>query len=786
MEILTLMKANIRHKKGAFLSIILLMMIITLSFSVTVSNNDNVNAGIERAHKAADTGDLAAFISESELDENILKSLSDNPNTERIRDEKAMAALSYKIADRDGKVPYFLLKWDNSLPVFDEELRYFKKSPENLSAGEVYVPASMKTVYGCEIGSEITLNTKSGKENFTVKGFVEDPFLGSMSIGIKQLFISDSDFDRLYSENADDENAAVNLLMPCRIIHIFQKESSGLSVTEYKKELNRECLIVDRSLFTQSRESSDELTTIFTDTGTKMLFVYVILLVVVVMIAINHSIVTTIETEYVSLGILKAQGFTEGRIRLIYIIQYFCALAVGAVVGIAASFPLTKILGKLFQPITGIMTVTDISVGKCLLVSLGIIAVCTVYIILVTKKIGRISPVRAISGGAEEIYFDSPANIPINKKPLSFFIALRQITSHPKAYIGTMLIAALLIFFMMTVTILAGEMSANTMIEAFGALNGQAQAVPNNNFELEDISEIESSIRSIDPNASVIFSNTSYMTIDETEMCCMVYSSPDILKSVLKGRTPEYDNEIMITETAAEEIGKKIGDTVEVSYGGGSAEYMITGLYQSVQDLGRCFTMSFDAASRLCDITPGIVYISLSDDSLADSTVKMLNEDHGDILSAELTEQDGYSDSMTDLIDTLMDVIIGVIYSVSAVFALVAVHMVCSKAFLRERRDSGIYKALGFTSFRLRSCFALRFLMISVIGGALGAVLSGLFSDRLLSLLLKNIGISCFESTITVFAAAAPVVMICVCFFVFAYFSSGKIKRVEIRELVSE
>lgn len=786
MEILTLMKANIRHKKGAFLSIILLMMIITLSFSVTVSNNDNVNAGIERAHKAADTGDLAAFISESELDENILKSLSDNPNTERIRDEKAMAALSYKIADRDGNSPYFLLKWDNSLSVFDKELRAFENDPEGLSPGEIYVPASMKTVYGSEIGSEITLNTKSGKENFTVKGFVEDPFLGSMSIGIKQLFISDRDFDRLYSENADDENAAVNLLMPCRIIHIFQKESSGLSVTEYKKELNRECLIVDRSLFTQSRESSDEITTIFTDTGTKMLFVYVILLVVVVMIAINHSIVTTIETEYVSLGILKAQGFTEGRIRLIYIIQYFCALAVGAVVGIAASFPLTKILGKLFQPITGIMTVTDISVGKCLLVSLGIIAVCTVYIILVSKKIGRISPVRAISGGAEEIYFDSPANIPINKKPLSFFIALRQITSHPKAYIGTMLIAALLIFFMMTVTILAGGMSANTMIEAFGALNGQAQAVPNNNFEFEDISEIESSIRNIDPNASVIFSNTSYMTIDETEMCCMVYSSPDILKSVLKGRTPEYDNEIMITETAAEEIGKKIGDTVEVSYGGGSAEYMITGLYQSVQDLGRCFTMSFDAASRLCDITPGIVYISLSDDSLADSTVKMLNEDHGDILSAELTEQDGYSDSMTDLIDTLMDVIIGVIYSVSAVFALVAVHMVCSKAFLRERRDSGIYKALGFTSFRLRSCFALRFLMISVIGGALGAVLSGLFSDRLLSLLLKNIGISCFESTITVFAAAAPVVMICVCFFVFAYFSSGKIKRVEIRELVSE
>lgn len=786
MEILTLLKANIRHKKGAFVSVILLMMMITLSFSVTVSNNDNVLDGINCSHKTADTGDFAAFIDESKLDDNILKSLSEDENIRRFRDERAMAFLSYKIGEREGKNPYFLLKWNNSLSVFDEKLMEFKAAPDDLSEGEVYVPAAMKTVYGCEIGSEITINTKIGEEKFTVKGFVEDPFLGSMSIGIKQFFISESDFERLYSENTDDENAAFSLLFPCRIIHIFQAENSGLSVTEFKKELNRKCGIVDTALFTQSRESSDEITTIFTETGTKMLCVYVILLIIVVMIAINHSIVTTIETEYVSLGILKAQGFTENKIQLIYIIQYFCALAIGGVVGIGASFPLTKILGKLFQPITGIMVSTNISVGKCLLVTLGIIFLCTVYIVIVSKKIGRISPVRAISGGAEEIYFDSPANIPIEKKPLSFFLALRQITSHPKAYIGTALIAALLIFFMITITILAGGMSANSMIEAFGALNGQVQAKPNNHFELSDMSKTEADIKKIDANASVIFASTTYMTIDETEMCCTVYSKPDILKNVLKGRLPIYDNEIMITENVSEEIGKKVGDTVTVSYGGGSAEYMVTGLYQSVQDLGRCFTMSFEAASQLDDITPGIVYITLFDDSLSDNAVKMLNENFGDILEAELTEQDGYSDSMTGLIDTLMDVIIGVIYSVSAVFALVAVHMVCSKAFLRERRDSGIYKAMGFTSGRLRICFALRFLIISVIGGALGAVLSAFFSDRLLSLLLKNIGITCFDSKINAITASVPVLMICLCFFVFAYFSSGRIKRVEIRELVSE
>ncbi|MGN0623133.1 MAG: hypothetical protein ACI4JA_04185 [Oscillospiraceae bacterium] len=126
MEILTLLRANIRHKKGAFVSVILLMMMITLSFSVTVSNNDNVSDGIERAHTTADTGDLAAFIDESKLDDDMLKSLSENENVKRIRDQKSMAFLSYKIGEREGKNPFFLLKWENSLPVFDEKLMDFQ------------------------------------------------------------------------------------------------------------------------------------------------------------------------------------------------------------------------------------------------------------------------------------------------------------------------------------------------------------------------------------------------------------------------------------------------------------------------------------------------------------------------------------------------------------------------------------------------------------------------------------------------------------------------------------
>lgn len=127
-----------------------------------------------------------------------------------------------------------------------------------------------------------------------------------------------------------------------------------------------------------------------------------------------------------------------------------------------------------------------------------------------------------------------------------------------------------------------------------------------------------------------------------------------------------------------------------------------------------------------------------------------------------------------------------VIYFFSVIFALVTVHMVCSKAFIREKADIGIYKAMGFTSRSLRLQFAMRFLIVSVVGSVVGSVLSVLFSGRLLVLLLRSIGITHLDIDFTVLSFILPSALICICFFVFAFLVSRKIKSVAVRELVVE
>ena len=72
MEILTLLKANIRHKKGSFFSIILLMILISMSFTAIVSIQDNCNNTIENALNHVDAADLNVFVKAQDLSDDLL------------------------------------------------------------------------------------------------------------------------------------------------------------------------------------------------------------------------------------------------------------------------------------------------------------------------------------------------------------------------------------------------------------------------------------------------------------------------------------------------------------------------------------------------------------------------------------------------------------------------------------------------------------------------------------------------------------------------------------------
>ena len=102
------------------------------------------------------------------------------------------------------------------------------------------------------------------------------------------------------------------------------------------------------------------------------------------------------------------------------------------------------------------------------------------------------------------------------------------------------------------------------------------------------------------------------------------------------------------------------------------------------------------------------------------------------------------------------------------------------------KTDIGIYKALGFSSGSLRLQFALRFLIVALTGIVIGTALSLSFSEKLLSYMLRSMGIASFVIDYRFATVFMPIAATALGFFVFAYITAARIKKVEIRTLITE
>ncbi|MBR4096587.1 MAG: FtsX-like permease family protein [Oscillospiraceae bacterium] len=778
MEIFKLLKANIKHKKGAFKSIAALMAIIVFSFSGTVSNNDNLARSIDRAHAYANTPTFNAMERVTLMQEDLVETVSAHPDVVSVTATDCVLAGGTKADGNEVFQNLFVYEQGHDIyRVMNDTFTDYAENPAPLKEGEVYVPYGMTAVTKLEIGSTLTMGTEDYVYEFTVKGFVEEPQFGASLMGIKRVFVHENDFKKMYDEACD--------VGTHKTLDVGVTLADNADYSKVKKELDDSCGLAASAALVMSKEETITYTELYSRTGSGILLAFLILLIAIVIISMWHSISTSIDMEYTNLGILKSQGFTSWQIQIVYVLQYFIAEVIGSVIGLLLSVPALKLLGMLFQPMTGLLTATDISFVKCGAMALALALLCIMFVVIATNKVGRISPVRAISGGKAEVYFDSRLNLPIKAKPLSFFMGLRQFTSRFKSYGGSVLIVALLVYFMMTVTILSDTLSR----EYFGETQffQNITLILNEDFDLDKMEDFEQTVAEIDPDARTLFNFSDYIMIDGIQLYCNSYNKPDMLNKVYEGRMPIYDNEVAVTEIASELLGKVIGDTVVIGSNEDAKEFIVTGIYQNVNDAGKNITITSDGLYRINKTIP-MFYVEMADLSLTNKVAEVLEEKYSEhILRKHVEEERNTSaDGIFELIDTICVVIVAVVYGISIIFSAVVISMICSKAFIKERTDIGILKSLGFTASGLRTQFASRFTIIAAIGSIVGGIASMFLTTPLLEVIMRMVGLTRIDADITLFTFLIPALAVCASFFLFAYVAARKINTVEVRELISE
>lgn len=791
MEILTLLKANIKKKKGTFISVAFLMVIISAVMTSLISVKDNCQNAVKTALKSEIAFDVRlAFPLLTMTDE--MRSVLEN--SELTDDVTFYDFLSPDSLKKDGNDNYdsdYLIPARSGLKFFKDDLSGFESEPRTINDGEIYAPLGHKTVYKCEIGDKFTAKLGDRTYTFTLKGFVEEPMGGASTFDGSWLFISDGDLDRIIEECKPFETAdkSWERVMAC----VKKSESYSKSTTKLARELTLELKEKTGYVMTGVLTSDDayRYTVMVPDLLINMALVFAAFLFVIVLVVMSHSIGAEIETDYVTIGILKSQGFNSGKIRLLFIWRYLLAQSIGMIIGCIAAVPIEKSVSRICMMSTGIFPDKNISVGKAALLMLIILAVCTILILIRTRKAAKISPVRAISQGKEEIYFNSRLQAPISKKVLSASLAFRQMTSGFSRYVGTLCIVGILTFFMITVNLIGNILLSKTAQIAMGlytpnleiSTDESAQKTPE---EIEAaMDEAEKIVDGKEGVYNKLYRNNAMLFYDGAILLCKIYKYPEQMDNILKGRAPRYDNEMLVTELLAEAYDLKIGDKMRLAYKENEEEYIITGFFQKTNNAGMVLGMSFDGADKL-GVPHKYLELGYMFDDLSglDDIKQELDEKFGNTLTTVIYES--VDDSGGIAYTALVNAMQAFIYIFSLIFAFVVVRMVVSKAFTRERIDIGIYKAMGFTSDKLRLGFAVRFTITALIGAALGAALSAFASQPVLTIAFRMIGVTKLYCDFTTLTVVLPVVFMGIAFFAFSFLLSAKIRKVQIRELVTE
>lgn len=785
MEIFTLVKANIRKKKGSFISIIILMTIVVASIVTILGVKHNYHEGMERALEVADSGEIAAFVKASAMTDELKQKVEDSDLVERVVYYDAICSNGHKVGENEDGNSALLMEMRDGIKVYNENLDGFLESAPKLQSGEIYLPLGLKSKLSCDVGDTITVWFIMGvKKEFEIKGFVQEPTMGAMMIGFKQMFISKEDYDTILEEchavQTEDMTVDVTVAM------IYQNPDSDLSITKFQRELNLETKLIATSIAALTIDQSKHYSMLMADVILNIVLVFAIFLFVIVLIVMAHSIGTEIEIDYVALGVLKSQGFTKEKLRQLFLWQYGLAEIIGILLGCFIALPLQEAVGADCQEMVGTLPVSDVVNGTSILLILGIVVVSFVLIHISTAKVVGISPVRAILGGREQIYFDHIFQLPIGKKALAASLAFRQVTSAKKRYAGIALIVAILTFFMVTVNLLGNLLFSDNVLSTMGMVIPDIYVESNKQDAIDSWEEVDELVKEYSKIQDVNASTGGYLSVNGENLRAEVYDVSETIPGLIEGRQPLYDNEILIAEPVAEALELKMGDEVTVSQYDKEQKYIISGFYQTTMDTGMAFAIGKQGMERLREeeVIFNNRYYLIEDKTQLEVIEKKLQEEYGEKLEVEVyTEENNPILGMYGELVTMLQLLINVF---SLIFVAIAIRMVCTKTFLQERIDIGIYKAMGFTSGKLRMQFALRFFLVALVGAIFGILLSLLAATEAIGAVMQFVGITRLALTFTFEALAMPVVIISVSCMVFAFIASSKIKKVEVRELVVE
>ena len=767
---LQILKKDLKRKKA--MNVILLVFIIFASMFMSsgASNIITVTTALNSYFEMADVPDYWAVSENKSSDKDICGTLENASAIDEFRIEEFVRMSQSNITRvgeplNDSKVNQILVLQsgrDMGMNYFLDDGSILKSVPK----GEIYATHFIEKNMGLEVGDKITVEIEGVSHEFTFAGGFKDATCGTELIGIKRFIINGEDFDEYMSDETTKNMYGGKFLY----IHTADLDKTLSQIADISNSLTFAC---DADILNQSY--------IFDMIITGLIIVVSLILIIISLAVLRFTIALTLSEEFCEIGVMKAIGIRNIKIRGLYLTKYFAISVVGAAIGLMFSYPFGKMLMSLSTDSIIINERNTVFVN--VICAVLVAAVILLFCLGCTGRVSKMSPNDAIRNGQTGERFRKKSVMSLGKSRLgtTAFLAANDIISSPKRYTIIIFTFFLCMSLLIILSNATASLKSGKLLKYFGVADCHVVTDIGDEamkFMTEDGHEkvekyLEDMEQTLAENGMPAECMTEYYIYSmighgeyENKVAILQGTGTTMgMYEYLEGTPPQYSDEIAVTTLLAKKLGAEIGDTVIVSYPTGeTAEFIITALYQSMVNQGISVRVHTD-----CDInyiaasgSPGtqIKFTDAPDDKEVLRRIEKIKELYPKFSSVK-TAGETVSDTtgIGDAIDAIkkMSAVLTVI-----LVALITVLM--ERSFIaKEQAEIALMKAIGMRNAKIYGQQTLRFFISAaaavLLAELLGMPLTKLCFDPIFGTMGLEMGVEYMQTPMEIYAVFPVIVL---------------------------
>ena len=765
-----ILKKDLKRKRAMNVILLVFIILASMFMSSGVSNIITVSTALDRYFEMADVPDYWAMSENKSTDKDICGTLENASAIDEFRTEEFVRMSQSNITRKgeplnDSNVNQILVLQsgrDMGMNYFPDDGSILKSVPK----GKIYASRFTEKNMGLKVGDKITVEIEGISREFTFAGGFKDAVLGSELMGIKRFIINGEDFDEYMSDET--------------MKNMYGGKFLYIHTADLDKALSQIADISDSFTFASDTDTLGQAY-IFNMIIMGLILAVSLILIIISFAVLRFTIAFTLSEEFREIGVMKAIGIRNIKIRGLYLTKYFAISVVGAALGLILSYP----FGKMLLNYSSESIIIDsgnngfINIGCAVLTA----AVILLFCLGCTGRVSKMSPVDAVRNGQTGERFRKKSVMSLGKSRLgtTAFLAANDIVSSPKRYAVIVLAFFLCMSLLIMLSNTTASLKSGKLLKYFG--NADCHAVT-------DIGDEAVKFMTVDGHEKVKkYLDDMEQTLAENGMpaeCMTEYyiytmirygeyeSKTAILQGTgttmdmyeyLEGTPPQNSCEIAVTTLLAKKLGAEIGDTVTLSYPTGeTAEFIITALYQAMVNQGISVRVHTDCGINYIAASgsPGtqIKFTDDPDDKEVLSRIEKIKELYpkfSSVKTAGETVKD--TTGVGDAIDAVkkMSAVLTVILA-----ALITVLM--ERSFIaKEQAEIALMKAIGMRNSKIYGQHTLRFFIAVsaavIIAELLGMPLTKLCFDPIFGTMGLEMGVEYVQAPVEIYAVFPVIVL---------------------------